>query len=169
MADVKDVDTVAKADFEALQNQLAEQIAKADAEAEARKADIAKADELAAKVEKMELERKQAEFIAKARDYNNLGKADELGPLLMAASDHFSEDQYKCLERLLKAANAQVEKGGLFAQFSKTEGEPESFEDRLTSMAKAKVDAGTAKTIEIAKLQVLNENPELRVEYRQSR
>lgn len=164
MAD-ENVETVAKADFEALQTQLAEQIAKADAEAEARQAEVAKAAELAERVEKMEREAKQAEFIAKAREYHNLGKADEIGPLMLAASESFSEEQYKTLERLLKAANAQVEKGALFAQMGRPEGETLDAVDKVNALAKAKVEAGEAKTLQIAKLEVLQENRELAAEY----
>lgn len=165
MADVKD-ETVAKADFEALQTQLAEQIAKAEEVEASRLAEVAKAAGLEDRIAKMEQERKQAEFVAKAREYSNLGKADELGPLLLAADEHFSAEQYQALERLLKAANAQVESGDLFAQFSKADtDEPAEAADRVTALAKAKVDAGEAKTLQIAKLQVLQENRELAAEY----
>lgn len=168
--DVKDaVETVAKADFEALQTQLAEQIAKAEADAAAHKAEIEKAATLEARIAKMETERKQAEFVAKAKEFSNLGKADELGAMLLQASEGMSPEAYQLLERTMKAANAQVDKGALFAQFSKGDGEPESFEEKVESLAKAKVEAGHVKTIEMAKLQVLNENPGLRAEYRQSR
>lgn len=148
MSDEPQVETVAKADFEALQ--------KANTE-------------LSDRIAKMERDAKQAEYVAKAREYSNLGKADELGALLLAASEAFSAEQYQTLERLLKAANAQVDKGELFAQFSQPTAEAGSFDEKLTGLAKAKVEAGAAPTLEIAKLQVLNENPELRAEYRNSR
>lgn len=165
MADEKVVDTVAKADFEALQTQLAEQVAKAEAESEARKAEVEKAAALEERIAKMEQDRKQAEFVAKAAEYSNLGKADELGGLLLAANEAFSAEQYQTLERLLKAANAQVDKGALFGQFSRPEGDNPDVMDRINSLAKAKVDAGEARTIEIAKHMVIKENPSLRDEY----
>jgi hypothetical protein len=167
MADDKSVDTVAKADFEALQTQLAEQIAKFEAETEARQAEIAKAAALEETIAKMESERKQAEFVAKAAEFGNLAKADELGALLLAANEAFSAEQYQALERLLKAANAQIESGDLFAQLAKGDADSADVDaiDRVEVLAKAKVEAGTAKTLQIAKLQVLQENRELAAEY----
>lgn len=155
MSEETPVETVAKADFDTLQKSL-------DAE-------VAKAAELAERVEKMERERKQAEFVAKAAEFSNLGKADEIGALLLAASESFSAEQYQMLERLFKATNAQVDKGALFAQFSQPEGDNPEVGDRITDLAKAKVAAGTAKTLEIAKLQVMQENTELQSEYMSAR
>ena len=167
MADDKSVETVAKADFEALQTQLAEQIAKFEAETEARQAEIAKAAALEETIAKMESERKTAEFVAKAAEFSNLAKADELGALLLAANEAFSAEQYQALERLLKAANAQIESGDLFAQLAKSAADSTDVEavDRVNALAKAKVEAGTAPTLQIAKLQVLQENRELAAEY----
>jgi hypothetical protein len=151
MSEETPVETVAKADFDTLQKSL--------------EAEVAKAAELAERVAKMEHERKQAEFVAKAKDLDNLGKADELGVMLLEASEGMTPEAYQLLERTLKAANAQVDKGALFAQFSQPEAEATSAMDRITSLAKAKVDAGLAKTLEIAKVQVMQENPELQSEY----
>lgn len=156
--DVTEVEMVNKADFEAVQKQL-EDLSKALEAAEAEKAEAAE------QVAKMERERREAEFVAKARDYANLGKADELGALLLAANDHFTAEQYQALERLLKSANAQVEKGDLFAQFSQPDAEPVDAVDKVNALAKAKVEAGEAKTLQIAKLEVLRENRELAAEY----
>lgn len=157
--DVTEIETVAKADFEAVQKQL-EDLSKALEDAQAEKAEAAE------QVAKMEADRKAAEFVAKAKDYANIGKADELGALLLAANESFSAEQYQALERLLKAANAQMEAGDLFAQFSKAEGdEPTDVVDKVNALAKAKVDAGEAKTLQIAKLEVLRENRELAAEY----
>src|SRR5581483_3366491 len=122
------VDTVAKADFEALQ--------KANTE-------------LADRIAKMERERKQAEYVAKAGEYGNLGKADELGGMLLAASEGMTAEQYQLLERTLKAANAQVDKGALFAQFAKQDAEAVDVIEKIEQLAKAKVDAGAAATIEL--------------------
>lgn len=161
----QDVETVAKADFEALQKQL-EDVNKALVEAsEARKAD-------AERIAKMERERKQGEFIAKAKDLANIGAADALGNLLLEVSEGVSADAFKSLEQLLKAANAQLEKGALFATFGQSGAEPpaeQTFEQKVDEMAKALVAEGKAKTLPLAKLQVLNENPDLRAEYRNAR
>lgn len=154
----QEAETVAKADFEALQKQLQEM-------ADLRKAETDKSAELAERIAKMERERKTAEFVAKARELANMGAASELGLMLLEASEGMSPESYQLLERTLKAANAQVEKGALFATIGRADGEVESWDARLSALAKAKVDAGTAKTRELAIMQVLNENPGLKAEY----
>lgn len=157
------VETVAKADFEALQKQLAD-------EAEARNVSVEKAAALEARIHKMEREQKQAEFVAKARDLSNLGEANTLGAVLLEVADGVSEDTYKSLETLLKAANAQMETGALFVQFGKQDDDdPVDVVDRITALAKAKVDTGAAPTLQIAKLQVIQEHPELKSEYSSAR
>lgn len=140
-----------------------ETVAKADYEAIAKSLEDAKAE-----IAKMRRDQKTAEYVAKAKDLANLGEADELGALMLAASEAFSAEQYQTFERLLKAANAKVDKGELFAQFADgaAEVEDDTFESKLEKLAKAKVDAGQAPTREQAVLQVLNENPALRAEYR---
>lgn len=144
-------DMVAKADFEALKKALDAATAKAVA-----------ADE---RIAKMERDKKEAEFVAKARDLANMGEAAELGKMLLEASEGMSEQSYQLLERTLKAANAQVEKGALFAQLSKTETEPADVMGQIQNLAEAKVAAGEAKTIQLAKLAVIAENPSLRDDY----
>lgn len=152
------VETISKADYEAVAKRL-DEMSKALADVQAEKV---AADE---QVAKMERAAKVAEFVAKAADFSNLGKADELGGLLLAASESFSAEQYQALERMLKAANAQVETGDLFAQFAQPEAEALDAAGKVDALAKAKVDAGTAKTLQIAKLEVLRENRELAAEY----
>lgn len=163
VADV--VETVAKAEFDAVQKQL-QDLSKALEDARvAREAD-------AERIAKMERERRQGEFIAKAKDLGNIGAADALGNLLLEVSEGVPADTFKSLEQLLKAANAQLEKGALFATFGKGGADPvteKTFDERVEEMAKSKVEAKTAPTLEIAKLQVLNENPDLRAEYRNAR
>lgn len=158
-------ETVAKADFEALRKQLAD-------EAELRKAEATKNAELGERIAKMELDRKRGVFVAKAAELTNLAKAEDLGDLLLEVSESVSAETFKALETLLTAANAQLAKGALFAQYGQAGAEPEGdkgFADKLTELAKAKVAAGTCKTIELAKLEVIHENAELRAEYRNGR
>lgn len=140
-----------------------------DDEKTARAEETKKAADLAERVEKMEAKERTAEFVAKARDLPNLGGANELGGLLMDISGKVEEATYKNLERLLKAANAQLEKGALFGVRGDPGAEPaddDSFDAKVTELAKAKVAAGTSKTIEQAKLDVLREDPQLRSQYR---
>lgn len=150
-----EAETVAKADFEAVQKEKAELEAK-----------VAKMAELEQTVAKMQREQTRREFVAKAEQFSNLGDTEELGGLLMAAHEHFEADQVATLERLLAGANEQVEKGALFATFTRTDSDgPLGWENKLEELAKAKVADGTAKTLEIAKQDVMRENAELRAEY----
>lgn len=155
MSEESPVETVAKADFDVMQKNLEVEVAKAVA--------------LEERIAKMEHERKQSEFVAKARELSNLGAAAELGGMLLEASDGLSADNFQLLERTLKAANAQVEKGALFAQMGRQDGEAVDVVDRISELAKAKVDAGEAKTLQIAKLMVISEHPELKSEYTDAR
>lgn len=161
----QEVESVAKAEFEALRKQLEDVNKELEDARKAREAD-------AERIAKMERERKQGEFVAKAKDLGNIGAADALGNLLLEVSEGVSSETFKSLEQLLKAANAQLEKGALFATFGKGGADPvdeQTFEQKVEELAKAKVTAKTAATLEIAKLQVLNENPDLRAEYRNNR
>jgi hypothetical protein len=165
MADETPLEMVAKADLEAVQKQLDDLAAVAKAAEDRATAAEADAAEKAAEVAKMETEKRAAEYIAKAKELDNIGPADELGARLMEAAEKMSPEGYGWLERTLKAVNAQVEKGALFAQFGKADAEPVDTADRVNALAKAKVEAGEAKTLQIAKLQVLQENRELAAEY----
>ena len=149
------VERVAKSEFDQIQK-AHEQLAKANAE-------------LAERLEKMENERVESEFIAKARSLSNLGTASELGRLMHEASRVMKAESYQALERTFKAANAQLEKGELFATLGREDVDNPTVADRIADLAKAKLTAGTAATIEIAKMQVLHENPDLRDEYQAER
>ncbi len=145
------------------------QISKAQEKLEKALADErARSEALAERVEKMENERLEAEYVAKAQQLPNLGNARELGRLMLDVQKSVKPETYQSLERLFKAANAQLEKGDLFATLGRAEGEPATAMDRITELAKAKVANGLAKTIEIAKMDVIRENPELRDEYLRS-
>jgi hypothetical protein len=135
------------------------------------KADLRKSLEAAqAEIAKMKHEARAAEFIAKAKtDLDNLGDASELGGLLLAAADSLPAEAYQLLERTLKAANAQVGSGDLFAQIGKADAEPAEVLDRIAKMAQEMVDKGEARTLELAKLAVAQKHPELVREYESAR
>src|SRR5581483_4759770 len=160
----QEVDEVEKA--EVTPKSRVKSISKAQVELQkALEAEVQKNQALAERVEKMENERLEQEFIAKAADLANLGPAPELGRLMLDVKKSVSETSYQTLERLLKAANAQLEKGALFATLGRSEVENPTVEDRINELAKAKLAAGTAKTIELAKMDVIRENPDLRADY----
>lgn len=129
-------------------------------------AEVAKNATLAEKVAKMELKERTAEFVNKAKDLPNIGGATEVGTLLLSISDKVEEATYKELERLLKAANAQLEKGALFTQMGDPGAAPtEGPLAEINKLAAAKLSAGQAATIEIAKAAVMQERPDLRNDY----
>lgn len=168
---VEEVETVAKADHDAALSELETlraQVAKAAetaTEAETLRKSLA---DTQADIAKMRLENRTREFVAKAAEFAPLGKADDIGGLLMAADEHLTAEQNQFLGRLLKGAAAQIEKGDLFAQFSKADGgESAGWAERLTKDAQALVDAGTATTIEVAKQMVMHKDPSIRAEYAQ--
>lgn len=120
------------------------------------------------RLEKMENDRLEAEFIAKARELPNLGGASELGHMLLTVKKSVDVETFQSLERLLKAANAQLEKGDLFATLGRADAENPTAMDRINELAKQKLANGLAKTIELAKMEVIRENPDLRDEYLRS-
>lgn len=118
---------------------------------------------------KMERKEREGEYIAKARDLGNLStSAPTLGNLLLDISEAVPETTFKSLEQLLKAANAQLEKGALFATIGDAEGETAAdttLDARVTKAAVEMVAKGLAPTVEQAKLAVLKSDPALREEY----
>jgi len=123
------VDALKSADVDAaVVTEVESAIAKAAEDAKLAKADpetraaIKKAEdraEAAEKVAKAERDtRLTNEFIAKAE--NELGhmsvKPEDFGPVLKAASEKLSKEEFEAIETALKAADAQIEKGALFAE-----------------------------------------------------
>jgi len=163
-ADLPPVDAIAAAKaVETLQKALEdEKTARAEA--------TTKAADLADRVAKMEAKERTAEFVAKAKDLPNLGGPNELGGMLMVISEKVPEDTFKALDRILKAANAQLEKGALFVARGDGGADGADGEDdinaKVEKLAKARVEAGTSPTIEQAKLAVLKENRDLASAYR---
>ncbi len=118
------------------------------------------------RLQAMEDAREHAEFVAKAATLPKIGEGEGLAVILRKAAKAMEPAEYAELERILRAANAQAQTAELFKQFSNPAAEPPgSWEEQLDTLAKAKVDAGTATTIEIAKMQVMAEQPDLRVAY----
>lgn len=105
--------------------------------------------------------------VAKAREaFPNLNvDPTVIGPALrkMSAID---ADLAATVEAALVAANAQNESGAIFAEIGKsTSPASGSAYDRLTSMAKAAVDAGTAPTVEQAMVNLAVSQPALYTDY----
>jgi len=105
--------------------------------------------------------------IIKAREaFTNLSlDPTVIGPALrkMAAID---ADLAAIIEQSLVAANAQAESGAMFAEIGKAASPASgSAIDRLTSMAKAAVESGTAATVEQAVAALAVSQPDLYTDY----
>lgn len=63
----------------------------------------------------------EKELVAKAEaDFSHIAKADELTPILKAAKEHFDDETFEKLEKVLKAADARIETGDLFAELGRS-------------------------------------------------
>lgn len=111
-------------------------------------------------------ERADAEAIAKARDaYPNLNlDAERVGPGLrrLAAID---ADLAKSIEETLASANAVAESSAIFAELGKSARPTGSAYEKAESMAKARVEEGSAATFEQALTDVLSADPNLYTAY----
>ena len=141
-----------------------ERLRKAAEEEAQRQSEVNKT--LEERVSKMERERKEGEFIAKAKDLANLStNPSTLGLLLLDVAEKIPEETYKQLEQLLKAANAQLERSDLFKAVGHPLGDDDSLEARIQKLAEEMVTSGAAATVPIAKAKVLETNSEIRSEY----
>lgn len=147
---------------------LAEQLDALAKANEATQAELAKAQDALAKAE---AERKDAHYLSLAKaDYEPLGAADEIGPMLKSIADTVPAETQATLERVLKAASAQLSSAEHMRQVSKgmPNGTANAGMEKITKAASALVETGVCKTIEIAKAKVAKEHPEWVAEYRES-
>jgi hypothetical protein len=109
-----------------------------------------------------------AEAIEKARGWDHLSlDAEEVGPMLRRLQEQ-NEELAKSVTGLLDSINAQAESANIFAEIGKSATTTEmtgNAVDRLTSLAKSMVDAGTVSTIEQGMTEVAMSNPDLYVQY----
>lgn len=153
-------------------SKLPEDVRKALEAAETERAEaLKKNQEMEERIAKMERREREGEYIAKARTLANLGKAEDLGTLLLDVAEKVGDDTYKSLERILKAANAQLEADEML---TKVIGDPNhdggnTPEGKIHAAAMEIVKAGGAPTVEQAKILVLKNRPDLRDELAKSR
>lgn len=63
----------------------------------------------------------EKELVTKAQtDFSHIAKAEELTPILKAAKEHFDDATFEQLEKVLKAADARIETGDLFAELGRS-------------------------------------------------
>lgn len=88
--------------------------------------------------------RKAKEFTDTASGLSNLGvSADELGGILMSADKALEKAEYDKLFGVLKAADAKIAEGALFAEMGSATAEEGSPEDQLNKMAENLVQKDT--------------------------
>lgn len=138
-----------------------------DAMREQAEAAMQKAAAVEETLRKEREDRADAAAVEKARESFSHLNVDPtvLGPALrkMAAID---ADLANTIEAALRAADAQSESGAIFAEIGKAAGTTSgSAYDRLTTMAKAAVDAGTAATVEQAMVTLATSQPDLYTQY----
>lgn len=119
----------------------------ADAVTELRKERTAKAD---------------ADAIALVKSWQSLSlDADKVGPLLRKLNDVDTE-LAKSVKDVLSAVNGQAESANIFAEIGNSNASTAtSAYERLSGMAKAAVEAGTAATFEQAFVDAASANPDL--------
>jgi hypothetical protein len=138
---------------------------KAEQERDAYAERITKAEDLAKAERDIRVNR---EYVAKAATFHALPvDAEKFGPVLKAAAENMSADEFSELDRILKAADAQIASSGLFKEHGRS-GDPagsdsadESLVTKAAELRKADTSLSEAKAMERA----MRENPELASTY----
>ena len=146
-----------------------QRIAELEAEVAKEERDLSKElDETKDKLAEIEKERRTERFIAKAKEFSEVGSPERIGKLLEEADENFDEETQKTLAELLKGAKAaakQAEEAGLFKQLSDPQQETEDWEVRLDKAADELMASDSSLTKEQAKVKAMQQNPEIRKEY----
>lgn len=129
--------------------------------------------EQAEEIAKMRSEKSEAEHIEKARKEmpNVPGKTEDLGRFLKRAKDSMKSEDFEALTTILKAASAQIEKGGLFREVGKSGDEQEGEETPFAKsmrLANEIVTKNAGMDPQTALSQVFREHPELYAAYARS-
>lgn len=145
--------------MEADQAALAERVAKAEQDA-ADEARVAKAERD---------ERLTREFVGKAESYKSLSqKPAEFGPVLKAASEKLTKDEYAEIERVLTAADNALHTAGVFAEQGRSGDGPQGDDTAIAKATKAAAEIrknDSSITPAGALQQVFKADPELASRY----
>lgn len=120
------------------------------------KAEAAQAD-ANERIAKMEHANRVADFTKQAADLDQIAAADDLGPMLEEL-DRVAPEVAKSLTPVLKAANARIAEGALYAEFGKSDvSAPEAqIETRAAEIRKENPDVSLADAL----VRARGENPE---------
>lgn len=143
--------------MKSLPEPVREMLAKAQAEADAVRAELKKERD----------DRRDAEFVAKASGWEHLSlDPKEIGPALRQLTDVAPELATK-IEKALDGANAQAESANIFEEIGRgsapTGGDAYT---KITSLAKSAFDKGEFPTMEQAVSAVVQQNPDLYAAHR---
>lgn len=126
---------------------------------------VAKAAELEAVIKAERDARADEAAIAKAKGWTHLSlDADVVGKALRRLNDT-DETLAKSIEAVLDSVNAQAESANIFAEIGKSASGNSDAYSQMTSMAKAAVESGEARTFEQAFADVVSKNADLYNQY----
>lgn len=107
----------------------------------------------------------KAKYVENAKILKSIqGTEDEKAELLQKCAEVLEGEDFNQLHTILKAANAQIEKGALFAEngsVAEATATDDSKEAQIVGLCKAKMAADSTITIEKSRDLVLQERPEL--------
>ena len=132
--------------------------------AEALRERLARLDTLEETVNENEVQKADAEYIAKARAFDGLGDPDEIGPALRRLSEVNAEDA-ELIEKDLTAAAEQTKTSDLYEELGHAIAKSGDAETQITQIAKAHRDADPALSEEEARSMAWEENPDLYEEH----
>lgn len=135
------------------------------------KAFKAQAEQVAKATEEIRKERDirlDSEAIAKSKEtFKSIGiDHTSIAPAMRRLAE-INPELAKTVESVLMATEAQATEGGLLKEFGSTSTSTASVIDEARSLAKAMVENGSAKTIELGIEKVFDSNPELAKRYAQ--
>lgn len=113
---------------------------------------------------------RKSEFVKKAEALKHIGKADEVGPLMMAIEDKLEKADSEKINTLLKSVNEQIEKGNVFGENgSSNKPSGSNAYAEIQKMADVKIKDNPKLSAAEARTLVMRENPDLYSKYEQER
>lgn len=119
---------------------------------------LREAEAIKARVAKMEADNRQREFTVKAGEFTHVAGAAELGPVLDEIDANVKPETMAALTQYLKAANARIAEGGLYAEIGTSGGDTDASSE-AAALVNAKVAEGLSRSDAIR--AVFTEHPEL--------
>jgi hypothetical protein len=123
---------------------------------------VSKAQAATEELAKERIAKADAEAIARVKSWASLSlDAEKVGPALRKLGE-VDADLAKSVDEVLNAVNGQAESANIFAEIGNSKGsDANSPYERLSTLAKAAVESGTAATFEQAFVDVATANPDI--------